>query len=92
MRFAPDFFWVSYDVCHQKKNVSRHDFIAGWCRQSGSNSIRNDQISEIDMLVRLSLEGFWIGLGEYERCLITQRERKTIIGKTGLAPRVILVY
>ena len=31
-------------------------------------------------------------LGEYERCLITQRERKTITGKAGLAPRVILVF
>ena len=30
-------------------------------------------------------------LGEYERCLITQRERKTITGEAGLAPRVILV-
>ena len=30
-------------------------------------------------------------LGEHERCLITQRERKTITGKAGLAPRVILV-
>ena len=30
-------------------------------------------------------------LGDYERCLITQRERKTITGKAGLTPRVILV-
>ena len=30
-------------------------------------------------------------LGEHEWCLITQRERKTITGKAGLAPRVILV-
>ena len=33
----------------------------GWCRYPRSNSTHEGQISEIDILVRLNLNDFWIG-------------------------------
>ena len=53
------FFWVSYDVSHEK--LGRHDLMRGWCRYPRSNSTHEDQISEINTLVRLNLNDFWIG-------------------------------
>ena len=58
---TPGFFSGLVMMFLMRKNVCRHDLMSEWCRYPRSNSTHEDQISEIDVLVRWSLEGIWIG-------------------------------
>ena len=54
----------------------------GLCRNSGSNSTHEGKISEIDALVRLGLEDFWIGQERSKRQQITGQGRPRPAGNS----------
>ena len=92
MRFAPDFFSRLVMMFLMRKKHSTARFYGGMVSISSVKqhprrpNFWNWRFGSLEFGRLLD----W--LGEYERCLITQRERKTITGKAGLAPRVILVF